>query len=75
MHVNGEYTERIHMLLDGMVQMQEFSIDENVSPENKDSFIEIVKEYITEEDPMIEFNQDYTKIRRLDDLDSFEGDK
>lgn len=45
-----------------------FSITDNVKPENRNDFISIVKESIRFNmfnDFIIEFNNDYTKIRKI----------
>lgn len=60
------YRDKVYKLLIELTD--EFNINEKVKPENKDEFIEIVKEFIRfdmSRDFIIEFNNSYTKIKKI----------
>ena len=65
---NSEYELKVWGLLISMQAGEEFNILEKVAPESRQKFIEIVKNYIDHDCSdltYIEFNNEYTKIRKI----------
>lgn len=67
--LTSEYKDKIGNLLIDLPVDSVFVISEKVKPENRDLFIGIVKSYIdrnigNQEEFQIEFNSDYSKIRK-----------
>jgi len=63
------YEDKVGTALLDLPLEQHFVISEKVKPENREKFIQVVKEYIdnnfgNNENWQLEFNGDYTKIRK-----------
>lgn len=62
------YTDKVYAFLLKFQRGDIFIIEEKVKPENRQAFISAVKRYIddqTDMDNQVEFNNDYTKLRKL----------
>ena len=64
------YKDKVYKMLYDLHKGGEFIIDKNVTPDNRDTFIRIVKDYINYEYDLlygfvIEFSNDYKKIRKV----------
>jgi hypothetical protein len=63
------YKDRVYKMLYDLPQGGEFIIEKNVTPENREVFIQIVKDYINFEYDrvygfVIEFSNDMSKVRK-----------
>ena len=67
--LSGDYEKKIWHLCVTLDVGKVFDITVYVAPERREKFIEIVKSYIDHENSdntTIEFNEDYTKIRKIE---------
>jgi len=67
MWLDSDYELKVWGLLVSMQAGEEFNIIEKVAPERRDKFIEVVKGYIDHDcsdNTYIEFNNEYTKIKK-----------
>ena len=63
----SDYEDKVWKLCASLKVGDEFSIIENVAPERREKFIEVVKYYIDHycsDLTEIEFNNEYTKIKK-----------
>lgn len=60
------YRDRVFEFLNTLPPNEIIDLAVKVQPSNRNNFVEIVKEYIDNVDCQIEFNTDYTKLRRLE---------
>lgn len=68
MSQNLDYNDKVWGLLISMNVGDEFNIIEKVAPERREKFIEVVKYYIDHrcsDLTEIEFNNEYTKLRKV----------
>jgi len=66
-----KYQKMVFKMLDDLKENDFFEVIKNVAPENREKFTDVVKDYIDNQPfnkqhfTQIEFNNSYTKIRRI----------
>ena len=65
MLIDLEYKKKVWAMLNSLEGDAVFCIHTKVAPKNIDEFISIVQWYINEVNNGVEFNEDYTKIRKI----------
>jgi len=65
MLIDLEYKKKVWEMLNSLEEDQVFCIHTKVSPKMIDTFVYLVKWHINEVNNGIEFNENYTKIRKI----------
>ena len=70
MYIDLEYREKVMQLIVNMQVGEIFDIDKNVHPDRKNAFIQVIKDAIDDDInrenwPIAEFNNDFTKFKKI----------
>lgn len=65
MLIDLEYKKKVWDMLNALESEEVFCINTKVSPKMIDTFTEVVKWHINEVNNGVEFNENYTKIRKI----------